>query len=161
MPADASVGSAQKILQLGGLAKRYANPVVELSVDDCETMLGQSSSRDLLQDQLAVVPAAIRRLWRIAIGVEEPPEDRYFGSLRSPLGLVDHEHAMSRKFCVIGSDLPVVLQHDLITNIELEDDHRSRRGGRSRWSGSVLLDTCPVAEHGKEEFAKFHTPILS
>ena len=42
MPTDASVGSAQKILQHGGFAQPHANPVAELSVDDRKTMLGDA-----------------------------------------------------------------------------------------------------------------------
>jgi hypothetical protein len=67
VPADASVGSAQETFQLAGFAKSYANPVAELSVDNCETMLGDSPWRGFLQDQLVMVPAAARRLRRIAL----------------------------------------------------------------------------------------------
>ena len=67
MPTDASVGSAQKILQHGGFAQPHANPVAELSVDDRKTMLGDAPRRDLLQDQFVLAPAAARRLGRIAL----------------------------------------------------------------------------------------------
>jgi len=131
VPTETSVCPAQKVLQLGGLVRAYANPVAELPVGDPETMLGDSPWRDLLQDQFAVVPAAVRRLRRIAIGVEEPPEDGLRLSRKDPTGSVDHEHSMPRELHLISYHLPLVLQHDLINDIELEDDHGPRRSRRS------------------------------
>ena len=32
---------------------------------------------------------------------------------------------------MVGSHPPVILHHDLITDVELEDDHRSCRGRRT------------------------------
>jgi hypothetical protein len=158
VPADASVGSAQKIFQLVGFAQSYANPVAELSVDNCETMLGDSPWRDFLQDQLVMVPAAARRLRRIALRVEKPPKDGHLRRWRSHISLVDHEHAMPGELSVISSHLPVVLHYNLITDIELEDDHRSRGNGWTPGGRGLLLDTCPVAQHGKEQFTETHAP---
>ena len=42
----------------------------------------------------------------------------------SPVGPVDHENSMSGELRSVGAHLPVVLHDDLITDIELEDDHR-------------------------------------
>ena len=74
---------------------------------------------------------------------------------------VDHEHPVSAELCTVGPHLPVVLHDNLITDIQFEDDHRPRRGCRGRRRRSLLLDACPVAQHGKEEFAEIHAPILS
>ena len=74
---------------------------------------------------------------------------------------VDHEHPVSAELCTVGPHLPVVLHDNLITDIQFEDDHRPRRGCRGPRRRTLLLDACPVAQHGKEEFAEIHVPILS
>ena len=114
MSAEASVRPAQKVLQLGGFAESYPNPVVELPVDDRETMLRDAPRRDLLQDQFGVVPGAVRWLRWIAQGVEEPPKYGLLSSWGSHSGPVDHEHAVARELCLVSHHLPVVLHHDLI-----------------------------------------------
>ena len=127
MPADASVRSTQKVLHLGAVIESYPKPVAELIVSDGEMMLSRSSGRRLLHDQLTVLPAAMRWLRRVSVGVEEPPEDRRRRSRRDHLNVVDHEHSVSRELLGVRPHLPVVLQHDLTTDVQLEDDHRPRR----------------------------------
>lgn len=138
------------------MAGPYANPVAELPVDDRETMFGDSPWSDLLQDQFAVVPAAVRWPRRIALRVEEPPKDGLVLGSRSPARPVDHEHSVSRELRLVSSHLPVILHHDLVNDIELEDDHGPRGGRRSPGRDGQLLNACPVAKHRKEQFAQTH-----
>jgi hypothetical protein len=65
---------------------------------------------------------------------------------------------MSGELSMISSHLPVVLHNDLITDIELEDNHRSRGSGWTPGGRGLLFDTCPVAEHGKEQLTETHAP---
>src|SRR6476619_341622 len=94
-------------------------------------MLGHTSWRLFLHDQLVVLPAAMRRLRRVSKGVEEPPQDWRRRSRRDHISVVDHEHAVSGELLGISPHLPVVLQDYLTTDIQLENDHRSRRCCRS------------------------------
>ena len=161
VPAETSICSAQKIFQLCIVVELYANPIGQLPVGYCETMLGYPTRRGFVHDQLVASPAAMSWLRWISNRVEEPPEDRRMGTGRRQVITVDHEDPVSAKLCTVGPHLPVVLHDNPITDIQFEDDHRPRRGCRSPRRRRLLLDARPVAQHRKEEFAEIHAPILS
>src|SRR4029453_5770392 len=100
------------------------------------------------------LPCAMSWLWQMPLRVEEPPQDGCLRRCSSLFAHIDHEHPVAREFCPVRTHVPVVLHDDLISDIELENDHRSCRGSRAGGSSGLLLDTCPVAKHRKEKFAQ-------
>ena len=68
---------------------------------------------------------------------------------------------MSGELLTVSPHLSVVLHHYLITDVHLENDHRPCRCCRRPWRGSLLLNTRPVTEQRKEEFAQLHAPSMT
>jgi hypothetical protein len=122
---ETPIRSPQQLFWLSGIVQVHANQIAQLFVGDSETMLGDSSSHRPVHDQLAVLPRAMCWLRRITLGVEEPSQNRRPWRSSRRVGPIDHEHAVAGELRTVGTHLPVVLHDDLITDIELEDDHRS------------------------------------
>ncbi len=128
---ETPINSPQKFFWLSGIVQVQANQITQLFVGDSETMLGDSSWHGPVHDQLALLPLAMSWLRRIARGIEEPPQNgRPWRSSRR-VGPIDHEHSVAGELRTVGTHLPVVLHDDLITDIELENDHRSCRSRRT------------------------------
>ena len=162
MTTDTPVRSPQKLSRLSGTVELYPNPIAQLFVDHGEAMLGDSAWRGPEHDQLPGLPRAMSWLRRMPFGVEEPPQNGCLWRSSSLFGHIDHEHPVAGELGTVGTDLPVVLHDDLITEVELENDHRSCRSRRTRgWKSGLLLDTCPVAKHREEKLTQTHPSILN
>jgi hypothetical protein len=162
MAADTPVRSPQKLFRLSGIVELYSNSIAQLFVDHGEAMLGDSVWRGPAHDQLPGLPRAMSWLRRMPFRVEEPPQNGRLWRSSSPFGHIDHEYPVAGELCTVGTDLPVVLHDDLITDVELENDHRSCRSRRARrWTSDLLFDACPVAKQREEKLTQTHPSILS
>src|SRR5215207_8812617 len=129
---ETPVRSPQNLFWLSGIVQIHANQIAQLFVGHGETMLGHSAWRGPVHDQLAVLPCAMSWLRRLALRVEEPPQHRrLWRNGRHIGGPIDHEHSVARELRTVGTHLPIVLHDDLITDIELENDHRPCRSRRT------------------------------